>query len=56
MTAETVTGAAGDGPKFEVLRIYLKDASFEAPNSPEIFLSKENPEVNYELNTAVIDL
>lgn len=37
--------------QFSVQRIYLKDASFEAPGSPEAFTKQWKPEVNLELNT-----
>lgn len=36
--------------QFEIQRLYLKDASFEAPNTPELFLSEWQPEVNIDLN------
>lgn len=40
--------------KFQIHKIYLKDVSFETPNSPEIFSEQEwKPDVNFELrNTA----
>ena len=31
-------------------RIYIKDASFESPNSPELFTSKWNPKLSFEMN------
>jgi len=37
---------------FEIQRIYIKDLSFESPNSPEIFTKEFQPAVNVELNTA----
>src|SRR5687768_17327708 len=36
-------------PQFVLQRIYLKDASFEAPSIPEIFLTTWQPKVNLEL-------
>ncbi|WP_420554352.1 protein-export chaperone SecB [Neptuniibacter marinus] len=39
------------GPQFAVQRVYIKDASFESPNSPEIFMSPWKPEVGLEMNT-----
>jgi len=37
-------------PRFEVLKVYLKDVSFEAPASPEIFLKQNSkPEVGVEV-------
>ena len=32
-------------------RIYVKDLSFEAPNSPEIFQQQYGPKVDFNLNT-----
>ena len=31
-------------------RIYIKDVSFESPNSPELFTSKWNPKLSFEMN------
>ncbi len=41
------------GQQFAIQRIYLKDASFEAPNAPAIFTEEWKPEVNIDLNTTV---
>ena len=38
-------------PEFAIQRIYLKDLSFEAPNSPAIFTQKWEPIVNFNLST-----
>ena len=37
--------------KFNIHRIYIKDCSFEAPNSPAMFNEKWEPANNLELNT-----
>lgn len=37
--------------EFAIQKLYLKDVSFEAPNSPEIFLKEWKPETNVQLNT-----
>lgn len=42
--------------QFAIQRIYLKDMSFEAPNSPDIFRTEGQPENNLNLNTAVNEL
>ena len=34
-------------------KIYLKDASFEAPNSPELFTKKWEPKLGVEINNSV---
>ncbi|MBU6953858.1 protein-export chaperone SecB [Hahella sp. HN01] len=38
-------------PVFALQRIYLKDLSFESPNSPAVFQSEWKPQVNMDLNT-----
>ena len=38
--------------QFALQKIYLKDISFETPNSPEIFTEEWKPDVNVELQTA----
>lgn len=45
--------AAQQAPEqnFTIQRIYLKDLSFEAPNSPVIFQKDWNPNVNLDLDT-----
>lgn len=37
-------------------RVYLKDSSFEAPNSPAVFTGEWRPTVSLNLNTAANDL
>ena len=34
-------------------KIYLKDVSFESPNSPELFTTKWDPKLGVELNNSV---
>jgi len=42
-----------ENQQFTIQRIYLKDASFESPRSPQIFTSGEvQPQVNVQLNTS----
>ena len=38
-------------PQFALPRVYLKDVSFEAPNSPQVFTKEWKPEVKLDLNT-----
>ncbi len=41
--------------RFHIQKIYVKDVSFETPNSPQIFSEKWKPEVNLEIrNTAKV--
>ncbi len=37
--------------KFNIHRIYIKDISFEAPNSPQVFNDKWQPQNSMDLNT-----
>jgi preprotein translocase subunit SecB len=56
MTEENPQAAAGGEPQFGILRIYLKDVSFETPNSPAVFTQDFNPDVNLQLQTSVDEL
>lgn len=38
-------------PEFNIQRIYIKDLSFEAPQSPTIFQEQWQPEINLQLQT-----
>ncbi len=38
-------------PQFAIQRIYLKDTSFESPNSPQVFIPAWKPEVSMDLNS-----
>ena len=53
MTEQANNGAAAEqeGPQFSLQRIYVKDLSFEAPKSPEIFRQDWTPSVALDLNT-----
>lgn len=44
-------------PVFAIEKIYLKDASLEIPNAPQIFLERDNPqvEVNIHNQAAALD-
>ena len=61
MSDETTNGAAAPaseqdaaaGPAFTVEKVYVKDVSFEAPNSPGMFTQEWNPDTNLDLNTHV---
>lgn len=45
------TNDNGQGVEFTIQRIYLKDMSFESPQSPKIFMKQEwKPDVNIELS------
>lgn len=38
-------------PVFAIEKIYVKDLSLEVPNAPQIFLSREAPQVGVQLRT-----
>jgi len=38
-------------PVFNIEKIYVKDLSLEIPHAPNIFLERENPKVDVQLNT-----
>jgi preprotein translocase subunit SecB len=37
--------------QFAIQRVYLKDASFETPQGPEVFTQKWEPQVHLDVNT-----
>lgn len=43
-------------PQFAIQRVYIKDSSFEAPNSPQVFTKQWQPDVNLDMNTATSQL
>lgn len=53
MAEENNQAPAENGPEFSILRIYLKDVSFETPNSPGVFTQEFKPEIGLQLNTAI---
>ena len=53
MAEENNQAPASKEAEFVIIRIYLKDVSFETPNSPEVFTQEFKPEINLQLNTAV---
>ena len=40
-----------EAPSFSIEKLYLKDLSVEVPNAPEIFLERESPQVEIQLQT-----
>ncbi|BBP85958.1 protein-export chaperone SecB [Pseudomonas sp. No.21] len=53
MTEQASNGASQEAqnPQFSLQRIYVRDLSFEAPKSPEIFRQEWTPSVALDLNT-----
>jgi len=40
----------GKGQRFGIQRIYVKDSSFEAPDTPDVFRRQYAPQVNFSIN------
>lgn len=53
---ESAANAAEQEPQFIIERIYVKDISFESPNSPHIFMTEWKPDTNLQLTTQSTDL
>jgi preprotein translocase subunit SecB len=55
---EQANGAAAqnDQPQFSLQRIYVRDLSFEAPKTPEVFRQEWKPAITLDLNTRQKDL
>lgn len=57
MSEENTNGVApaenANGPAFTIEKIYVKDVSFESPNSPNIFNENVQPDLQLNLNQKV---
>ncbi len=51
MAEEATQPQQPTGPVFTIEKVYVKDLSLEVPNAPEIFLVRENPSVQIQLQT-----
>ncbi|MDB6163808.1 MAG: secB [Xanthomonadaceae bacterium] len=49
----TGNGAAPTGPSFTVEKLYIKDVSFEAPGTPQVFNEQGQPQLQMNLNQSV---
>ncbi len=57
MTKEKPAATPTENVKeFGIQKIYLKDISFEAPNTPNIFQQEWKPEVNLQLGNSAVTL
>jgi preprotein translocase subunit SecB len=45
------TGASAAQPHFNIEKLYVKDLSVEVPHAPAIFLEREAPRIDLQLNT-----
>jgi len=48
---QTEATQQGGNQQFAIQKIYIKDVSFESPNSPAMFTKEWQPEVNLDMNT-----
>lgn len=44
---------SGQEKQFTIQKLYVKDTSFESPNSPKIFTENWEPRIDFSLNSAV---
>lgn len=53
MSEEAAAAAASEQqqPLFNIEKLYVKDLSLESPNSPSIFLERESPNIELQLQT-----
>ncbi|MBI2286773.1 MAG: protein-export chaperone SecB [Nitrosomonadales bacterium] len=53
----TAAAQENNQPAFNIEKIYVKDLSLEIPHAPNIFLERESPQIDVQLNTqtAVIE-
>lgn len=56
MTEQTDLSQANNDAQFMIQRIYMKDASFEAPDAPKVFQKEWEPELSLDLNTQHTEL
>lgn len=50
-TEKTEAAPQNDAPIFNIEKLYVKDMSLEIPSAPAIFLQRENPQTDLELQT-----
>lgn len=43
-------------PVFNMDKIYVKDLSLEIPHAPQIFLERENPQIEVQLHTSALNV
>jgi preprotein translocase subunit SecB len=46
-----MTDASTNAPQFNIEKLYVKDLSLEIPHAPSIFLERENPQIDLQLQT-----
>ena len=50
--AEAQSNGQAEAPAFSIEKLYIKDASVEIPNAPQIFTERETPQISIELANA----
>ena len=43
-------------PVFTIEKVYAKDISLESPNAPQVFLERENPTIEMQLQTGASNI
>jgi preprotein translocase subunit SecB len=56
MSEQATKPQQADEAQFMVQRIYVKDSSFETPNTPAVFQQQWEPELTLDLNTQNVQL
>jgi len=56
MTDQPNTAQSSEEAQFMIQRIYVKDLSYETPNTPAVFQQQWEPELNLDLNTTSTQL
>lgn len=49
--ANDAAAAQNEQPQFALQRLYMRDLSFEAPKTPEVFRQEWQPSISVDLNT-----
>lgn len=52
MAEEQATQQQDQQPAFGIEKLYVKDMSLESPNSPQVFIQREAPQISIELSNA----
>lgn len=53
---DNTTATDNQTPIFNIEKLYVKDLSLEIPNAPAIFLQRENPKIDLQLQTKAAQL
>lgn len=56
MTEQSNTNQQNEEAQFMIQRIYVKDLSYETPNTPAVFQQQWEPELKLDLNTTTTQL